>query len=95
MPFELSNAPETFQNAMNSIFIDQLRRFVLVFFDDILIYSKNTQQHLEHLRQVFEILKQHQYVINVSKCVLGTTKIEYLVHYILPEGVLHGDERLK
>lgn len=87
MPFVLPNAPTTFQKAMNSIFCDQLRRFVLVFFDDILIYSKDTQQHLEHLRQVFEILKKHQYVVNVNKCVLGTTKIEYLGHYISPEEV--------
>lgn len=91
MPFGLSNAPATFQNAMNSIFREQLRRFVLVFFEDILIYSKDSHQHVEHLRQVFEILRKHKYMINMSKCVLGTTKIEYLGHSILLDGVYTDD----
>lgn len=85
MPFGLSNAQATFQSAMNQIFRDQLRKFVLVFFDDILLYSKDRSEHMWHLREVFEILKKHQYVVNLKKCVLGTTKIKYLGHFIFAE----------
>lgn len=78
MPFCLSNAPATFQNIMNHIFRNQLRKFVLVFFDDILVYSKDGEGHLRHLRLVFEILKEHNYVVNKAKCVLVATRKEYL-----------------
>lgn len=87
MPFGLCNAPSTFQGAMNSIFQKYLRKFVLVFFDDILIYSKNWIDHIEHLKQVFAILKEHQFQVKAFKFAFGETSIEYLGHVISDKGV--------
>ena len=87
MPFGLSNAPATFQSLMNDIFRAHLRKFILVFFDDILVYSKTMADHLQHLRLVFELLCTHQLVAKESKCVFGTRQMEYLGHVITKEGV--------
>ena len=87
MPFGLSNAPATFQSLMNDIFRDHLRKFILVFFDDILVYSRAMAEHLVHLGVVFEILGAHQLVAKKSKCVFGAGQMEYLGHVISKEGV--------
>ncbi|CAA0843123.1 Uncharacterized mitochondrial protein AtMg00860, partial [Striga hermonthica] len=87
MPFGLCNAPSTFQFAMNSIFKEYLHKFVLVFFDDILIYSKSWGEHLGHLRVVLEILEANSFHIKPSKCSFGQMMVEYLGHFISHEGV--------
>jgi hypothetical protein len=68
MLFGLCNAPSTFQAIMNSIFCPYLRKFLLVFFDDILIYSPNWTMHLEHVRKAFEILRQYRFFAKLKKC---------------------------
>ncbi|XP_028796878.1 uncharacterized protein LOC114752313 [Neltuma alba] len=90
MPFELKNAPSTFQSLMNDIFRQYLRKFILVFFDDILVYSVNRQEHLRHLRVALEVLQQHHLVINAEKCIFAQSELEYLGHIISPAGV-HAD----
>ncbi|XP_035545952.1 uncharacterized protein LOC118348436 [Juglans regia] len=87
MPFGLCNAPSTFQAVMNSIFRPHLRKFILVFFDDILIYSPNWGAHLEHVRQALEILRQHQFFAKASKCAFGLQEMEYLGHIVTNQGV--------
>ncbi|KAJ0585747.1 putative nucleotidyltransferase, Ribonuclease H [Helianthus annuus] len=94
MPFGLSNAPSTFQAAMNDIFSDVLRRFVLVFFDDILVYSKSESEHVAHLHQVFQTLATHQFYAKLSKCVFGVAEINYLGHVISQLGVSTDTEKI-
>jgi hypothetical protein len=87
MPFGLSNAPATFQALMNDIFGDYLRKFILVFFDDILIYSENMSDHLQHLSIALSLLRQFQLYAKMSKCVFGVSQVEYLGHVISAQGV--------
>ncbi|CAA7051508.1 unnamed protein product [Microthlaspi erraticum] len=87
MPFGLCNAPSTFQSLMNSVFRDHLRKFVLVFFDDILVYSKSRQEHLIHVREVLRLLQQHRLFVKLKKCEFGKQELEYLGHIISGDGV--------
>lgn len=87
MPFGLTNAPATFQGLMNTIFTTAIRKFVLVFVDDILIYSRTLSEHVEHLRWVFTLLRQHQLFMKASKCSFAQQELEYLGHIIGVRGV--------
>jgi hypothetical protein len=87
MPFGLSGAPATFQGAMNSTLAPLLRKCVLVFFDDILVYSKTWEEHLQHLTQVLQILHKEQWYIKLSKCAFAKQQIAYLGHVISVNGV--------
>lgn len=72
---------------MNSILSSLLRRCVLVFVDDILIYSRTLQEHVQHLQQVFQILDRHQLKVKKSKCSFAQQRLAYLGHIISPNGV--------
>lgn len=87
MPFGLINAPATFQATMNQFLAEFLRKFVVVFFDDILIYSKSVEEHFTHLRKVFERLETQLFFIRRSKCSFGVEELEYLEHIITTQGV--------
>ena len=71
MPFGLTNAPAIFQATMNEMFSPYLKKFVRVFFDDILIYSKTLKEHVEHLIEVLTILRKNQLYAKRSKCFFG------------------------
>nr|GEW65761.1 retrotransposon protein, putative, Ty3-gypsy subclass [Tanacetum cinerariifolium] len=85
MSLGLTNAPSTFQSLMNEVFKQQLRKFVLVYFDDILINSQTVEDHALHLKTVLDIMRQHTLYAKRSKCVFGT-KVEYLGHVISAKG---------
>jgi hypothetical protein len=87
MPFGLTNAPATFQYVMNTVLAPYLDRFVLVYLDDILIYSKSFEEHLQHLRLVLQALRDHQFFCKRSKCLFCAPEVEYLGHVISSEGV--------
>lgn len=82
MPFGLTNAPTTFQCVMNEIFRLHLRKFIPVFFDDILVYSSSQSSHLQHLRVVFDTLKEHSVFVKKSKYAFGKSQVEYLGHIV-------------
>ncbi|KAK2407034.1 hypothetical protein QL285_042695 [Trifolium repens] len=95
MPFGLCNAPSTFQNTMNSLFHQYLRRFVIVFFDDILVYSKTWEDHLQHLEIVFNCLLQNQFFLKDSKCTFAQESISYLGHIVSVDGVGPDPEKIR
>lgn len=77
MPFGLTNALSTFENIMNYVLKWYLRRFVLVFFDDILVDSRNRVEHLFHLKTIMELLKMNQLYEKRNKCIFGASLVEY------------------
>ena len=87
MPFRLTNAPATFQAAMNELFQPYLRTFVLVFFDNILVYSKTWREHVRHLDQSTHHLGRTAFFEKISKCTFGKEEVDYLGHIISKEGV--------
>jgi hypothetical protein len=87
MAFGLTGAPGTFQKTMNTTWAPVLRKCVLVFFDDILVYSASFEDHVVHLQQVFELLSTKQWKIKLSKCTFAKNQVAYLGHLITQQGV--------
>ena len=82
MPFGLTNAPSAFQGLTNYIFKPFLRKFVLVFFDDILIYNRSWKYHVQHVDKVLKLLEEKQLYEETSKCFFGVQEVEYLGHIV-------------
>jgi len=87
MPFGLTNAPAAFMDLMNRVFRPYLDQFVIVFIDDILVYSSNKSEHEEHLRTVLETLRKHQLYAKFSKCEFWLSQVAFLDHVISTEGI--------
>lgn len=107
-PFGLQSSPSTFQRLMSSIFAPAaytadglphvhaaFRSFVLVYIDDILIYSKTASEHLAHLRAVFDTLRQHTIFLKQKKCKFGLTKLKFLGHIVSSQGVSPDPDKVK
>jgi hypothetical protein len=94
MPFGLTNAPATFQSCMNHVFNKQLRKHLLVFFDDLLIYSKTWEEHLRHVDQILSIMEEQSLYAKESKCEFGMTEVLYLGHIIGAKGVQVNQEKI-
>ncbi|CAI7891941.1 unnamed protein product [Closterium sp. NIES-54] len=92
MPFGLTSAPATFQAEMNHILRPLLIECVVVYVDDILIYSRDMKQHIEHLRRVFEILRREKFYVKLSKSEFALKKVQFLGHMVSAQGV-HVDPK--
>ena len=90
MPFGLTNAPATFMRLMDDILRPFTNSFVVVYLDDILIFSQSWEEHLHHIRQVLQTLRQHKLCANLEKCTFGMTEVQYL-GYIIDEQGVHVD----
>ena len=87
MPFGLTNAPTAFMDLMNQVFQLYLDRFIIVFIDDILVYSGNPEEHSEYLRIVLQTLRERQLYAKLSKCQFWLDRVTFLGHVISAEGV--------
>ena len=95
MPFGLCNAPSSFQATMNRLFQPHLRKYIIVFFDDILIYSRSLDEHLNHLEIAFQVLKSGKFTLKFTKCSFAQKQIDYLGHVMSSDGVQPVPEKIQ
>jgi hypothetical protein len=95
VPFGLTNAPAVFMDYMNRIFHSYLDKFVVVFIDDILVYSKTLEEHKEHLKIVMEILKEKQLYAKLEKCEFWLDEVQFLGQVVKKDSMVVGLSRVK
>lgn len=95
VPFSLTNATTTFMCLINSVVCPYLDKFVIVFIDDILVYSKNEEEHAEHLASVLRLLREHQLYAKISKCNFFQMEMHYLRHVISKEGIVVDPKKIR
>jgi hypothetical protein len=94
MPFGLTNAHAYFMNLMNKVFIEELDKFVVIYIDDILVYSQSAEEHGQHLRIVLGKLRDHQLYTKFSKCEFWLQKVSFLGHILTAKGVAVDPEKV-
>ncbi|XP_042404529.1 uncharacterized protein LOC121994622 [Zingiber officinale] len=95
MPFGLTNAPAVFMDLMNRIFLEYLDQFVIVFIDDILIYSRSEEEHAQHLRIVLETLRRHHLYAKFSKCAFWLSSVGFLGHVVSSRGISVDPQKIE
>ena len=95
MPFGLTNAPAAFINLMHRVFQPYLDQFVVVFVDEILIYSRSEREHEDHLRIVLQLLRDHQLYAKFSKCEFWLTEVRFLGHVVSTSGMSVDPEKVE
>ncbi|GET53866.1 retroviral-like aspartic protease 1 [Rhizophagus irregularis DAOM 181602=DAOM 197198] len=95
MPFGLKNAPAIFQRTMNKIFKEYLDKFMNVYIDDIIIYSKNWNEHLQHIKTVLEELRKANMMLKLKKCEWAKKNVEYLGHIVGTDGLKPDDKKIE
>ncbi len=95
LPFGLTNAPATFMRLMNDVFRPYLDKFVVVFLDDILVFSKSPEEHVRHLREVLSLLRKHKLYAKLSKCSFFLSEVEFLGHIVGADGIRTDPNKVK
>ncbi|PKI67131.1 hypothetical protein CRG98_012459 [Punica granatum] len=95
MPFGLTNAPSTFMRLMNHVLRAFIGRFIVVYFDDILVYSENFDDHKVHLKSILDVLRKEKLFANLNKCTFCTDKLVFLGFVVSAKGIQVDEEKVR